>query len=412
MTATLNGQLCAEVRTTTPRYGYPVGWATLAVTDAPPVSGAPGALRLVAAGLEMVATAVYQGAPGGTRTVEIVGGYGGWRKPCAPKGFPADNLVALSDYAADLALAAGERVELAPGVDRKLGALAVRLGLSDAGALLSQACSLPVGAEVVPWWVDLDGTTRLGPRTGAAVTAQLMDSDPLGRVYSYAEEDARGLLPGCTIGEGTIEELRLSATGDSVREVVTLSMPGESPRTLPWALRRWLLWAIGPHVSARTLYRYSVREVDGAGRIRAVPVRSLLAPDLRGVRVWPGIAGGRCRPRVGSEVLVQFADGDPVADAACIVGFSPALVGSAGIPERAELDGDQVIFARGTHPTGRGGATFQLAGAAGAGTLVITDPDGVTHTWTLAATGLTITGGAGTILNRATIDAGRPEVLV
>ncbi len=82
-------------------------------------------------------------------------------------GLKADNLVRLEDVVKSIAEKAGERVSLAAGVDRKVGAVvAARLGGLDAGALLSQACASPAGAPVVPWWVDTDGTTRLGARTG------------------------------------------------------------------------------------------------------------------------------------------------------------------------------------------------------------------------------------------------------
>lgn len=418
MTATLNGAPCSEVRGTIPRYGYGTLYATFSTTDAPAVSGAPGGASLVVAGLPMRCTVVRQGAPGGTRTVELVTGYGGWRRSVRPQGFRLGNLVSLAAYAEDIAKAAGERVVLAAGVDRKLAAVGARLGLDDAGSLLSQACSMPAGAAVVPWWVDLDGTTRLGPRTGGAVTAQVSDSDELGRRYSYSLDDATTLLPGATVDGSTIEELRIVATGDSVLEVVTLALPGEEPRTFSAVMRRLILSIVGPHVSARTLYRYVVRHVYEDRRLRAVPVRALLAPDLDGLRVWPGLAGGRCRPQVGSEILVQFADGDPVADAACVVGFSPADVGTLGIPEQVELDGDEVVLARGELAVARvtDTTTTGALGFSGSGALSITytPPGGSLTTLTITATAggnpVVFAGGGGLSLG-GVITSGRNEVL-
>jgi hypothetical protein len=412
MTATLNRAALSEVRLQIPRYGWPTAWATMQATNAPAVSETPGALMLEVAGLSIVTTAIRQGTRAELRTVQLVGGYGGWRRAVRPQGFRVGNLVSLGSYAADIARVAGERVALAPGVDRKLAAVSARLGEASAGALLSQACALPAGSAVVPWWVDLDGTTRLGPRTGEAVTSQAADSDPLGRRVQFVEDNAAPLLPGGTFGGATIEEFRLECDGETVRETITLAVVDEEPRTFAASMRRLMLALFGPHVSARTLYRYVVREVYGDGRIRAVPVRSALAPDLDGLRVWPGIAGGRCRPQVSSEILVQFADGDPVADAACIVGFQPAVTGGTGIPTQAELDAEEIVLANGTLPVGRGGTTFQLTGAAGAATLIITDPDGGVHSWAIAATGLSVTPGTGTVAGLATIDDGRAEVLV
>jgi hypothetical protein len=419
MTATLNSLTCTSVKVVIPRYGNWTAWATLASDDA--VSAAPGGLTLAVAGLSLVGTVRRQGTRNGLRSVELEGGFGGWSRSVSPRGegggLKADNLVRLSSVAESIAQKAGERVVVADGVDRKVGAVvAARLGGLDAGALLSQACASPAGAPVVPWWVDTDGTTRLGARTGAAVTALAVDSDGLGRAYVYTEDDATPLLPGATIDGATIVELVIEAS-DTVTEVATVALDNEEPETFHALLRRFVLRVVGPHVSARTLYRYVVKEVRGDGRIRAVPVRSFLAPDLDNLRVWPGIAGGRCKPKPNSEVLVQFADGDPVASAACIVGFSPAIVGSQSIPERAELDGDEVVLARGTLPCGRGGATLAVSNTAPpAGVhITLTTPNGAQTSWIITSSSGTLSVASSSIhiiSPSAIIDEGRSAVRV
>jgi hypothetical protein len=393
MTATLNGRLCSTVRATLPRYGVGSVWATLATADA--VATTPGGARLEVAGLVLVGTVKRQGERSGLRSVEIELGYGGWSRPVPATGkgggLIAGNLVRLEAVASSIALAAGERVSLAAGVDRKLGeTVAARLGQVDAGALLSQACASPAGATVVPWWVDVDGTTRLGARTGAAVTAKAVDVDDLARAYSYAEDDALQLLPGATIDGSPIVELRIEASGTEVREVATVAVGEEEPHTFAALMRRLILRVIGPHVSARTIYRYVVREVVD-GRIRATPVRSLLAPTLEGLRVWPGIAGARCTPKEGSEILVQFADGDPVASAACVVGFSPADIGTLAIPEQVEIDGDEVVLAQGTRAVARVNDTVNVgalsfSGVANTMIITYTPPTGAATVWTLTST--------------------------
>jgi hypothetical protein len=420
MTATLNGRLCSTVRATLPRYGVGSVWATLATADA--VATTPGGARLEVAGLVLVGTVKRQGERSGLRSVEIELGYGGWSRPVPATGkgggLYAGNLVRLEAVAGSIALAAGERVELAAGVDRKLGeVVAARLGAVDAGALLSQACASPAGATVVPWWVDVDGTTRLGARTGAAVTAKAVDVDDLARAYSYAEDDAAQLLPGATVDGSPIVELRIEASGTEVREVATVAVGEEEPHTFAALMRRLILRVIGPHVSARTIYRYVVRDVDDDGRIRATPVRSLLAPTLEGLRVWPGIAGARCTPKEGSEILVQFADGDPVASAACVVGFSPADIGTLAIPEQVQIDGDEVVLARGTKPVGRGGAKLAIANSTppGGALITLTTPNNVQTSWIIAyaAGALTVSSSMIHIIDpSATIDEGRAEVLV
>lgn len=420
MTTTLNGRACTSVKVVMPRYGVWTAWATLATEEAVPETA--GGLTLAVAGLTLVGTAKRQGVRSGLRSVELEGGYGGWSRPVATRGegggFAWDNLVPLRSVAESLAKAAGERVVLAAGVDRKLGAVAAaRFGGVDAGALLSQACASPAGAPVVPWWVAPDGTTQLGARTGGAVTALAVDSDGLGRAYVYTEDDAAQLLPGATIDGATIVELAIEA-GDTVSEVATVALENEDPETFHALLRRFVLRVVGPHVSARTLYRYVVKRVYDDGRIRAVPVRSFLAPDLDGLRVWPGIAGGRCVPKTESEILVQFADGDPVAAAACVVGFAPAVAGSRGIPDRAELDGDEVILARGELPCGRGGATLQFGTGEVVGSVYVTltDPDGSQQSWAFACAAgpMTVAPSGTPVIDgvTGTIDPGRDEVKV
>lgn len=343
MTATLNGRACAEVRATLPRYGVGTAWVTL--TDADALPAGPGALTLNVAGLLLVGTVEKQGERAGLRSVEMMCGYGGWLRAVEPAGFQADNLVSVESYARALALATGERfleADLRAYSLVKLGPTVARLGGIEAGALLSQALALATG-EVVPWWVQPDGVTRLGARTGAAVTADKIDSDDTGRAIVYALEDATPLLPGATIDGLVVDELRITATGDSVREVAIVTGVGEDEETIGAKLRRIVLWIVGPYVSAARVYRYVVREVFVDGRIRCTPVKALLAPTLDRVRYWPGLAGGRAVPQVGSEILIQFADGDHRAPV--VVAFQPAVSGGAGIPTRVEVDGTLVRLA-------------------------------------------------------------------
>lgn len=395
MTATLNGRLCSSVGVTLPRYGVWTGWVTLATADA--VATTAGSATLVVAGITLVGTVKRQGERAGLRSVELEGGFGGWSRPVQATGKGGGlywgNLVDLDSIAKSIADKAGERVELGEGVNRKLGeTVAARLGQVDAGALLSQVCASPAGATVVPWWVDTDGTTRLGARAGAAVTAKAVDVDDLARAYSYAEDNALPLLPGATIEGSPIVELRIEASGEEVREVATVAVGDEEPHTVTALLRRLILRVVGPHVSSRTLYRYVVRKVYGDGRLLAAPVRSLLAPELDGLRIWPGIAGGRCKPKEGSEILVQFADGDPVASAACVVGFSPADAGTLAIPDKVELDGDEVVFANGTRAVARvndtvGAGSWSFAPQVAPPVLFVTytPPSGAPIVWTIAA---------------------------
>jgi len=376
MTATLNDRLCTEVGLAMPRYGNWRARVQLQDEDALPTT--PGGVTLVVAGLTLTGTVLEQGERSGQRGAEVVGGMGGWSRPVPPlpHGLTA-NGVKLSTYVQALALAAGERMAFGSGVvDRPLGVVVARLGQQGAAELLTEVCASPSGAVVIPWWVDIDGTTRLGARTGAATDGEFTDAEDLDRWRIYTVDDASDLLPGGTIAGRTIEEIRIDASGDNVSVLATLATTGVAPQTFAAKLRRYALGLLGPRVAARTIYRYKVREVFDATRVRAVPVRALLAPDLPSLRIWPGIPGGRGRVQVGSEVLIQFADGDtgfPV-----LVGFAPSIAGTKGYPDTSEIDAAQVLLgdateyvARLTDETANGAVTFGLDSLSTPGVVVV-----------------------------------------
>lgn len=138
----------------------------------------------------------------------------------------------------------------------------------------------------------------------------------------------------------------------------------------------------------------------GDGRYTAKPLRAILAPDLDGLSLWPGIGGGRTRPATDCVILVQFADGDigfPV-----VVGFQPGIAGTPGLPTVTELDGVRVNLGNGA----TGERVARLTDGVGVGTLAFVnnnppnpgafrleyvDANGTPFIWLIAATGLTVT---------------------
>ena len=343
MTATANDRDCIDVGVTVPRYG---NWrASIVLADPELLPTGAGEVVLEVSGITFRGTVDHQGVKAGHLGAELVGGFGGWDLPAPvqttaarPTAQRADNGVKLGAFASALAADVGEQLVLSGDVDRVLGITVPRMGEQSADAVLSFACSLPSGSAVVPWWVrPVDGVTVLGARDGGEVDADAspaLDSGPSDRWRSYALIDASVLLPGATVDGRTIEELAITATGDKGAQVVTLA----AEDTLWSVFWRAVYKAIGPRVSATRLYRYQVIGFEADGRFRTIPRRAKLAPALPGLPLWPGCAGHRARPQVGSDILVQFADGDPGFPV--VVGFQPA--NGVGIPTLVELAADVI----------------------------------------------------------------------
>jgi len=350
MTATANDRVCTNISATIPRYG---NWrADITLGDDEPLPAGAGAITLVSSGITLRGTIAEQGTRAGRLGAEIVGGFGGWAlaapvrtTPTRPQAQRADSGVKLGAFAAALAADVGEVVELAAGLDRALGVTVPRLGAESAGAVLSLACASPAGSSVVPWWVrPADGVTVLGARVGAAVDAvesPALDSGATDRWRSFALLDASALLPGATVDGRTVEELVITATGDKGSQVVTLA----EDDTIYAVFRRAVLAVLGPRVAATRIYRYQVIGIEADGRYRAIPRRATLAPTLTGLPLWSGFAGHYATPKVGSDVLVQFADGDPGFPV--VVGFQPP--DRAGTPTLAGILADEIRLA-GTTP--------------------------------------------------------------
>ncbi len=422
MSATINGIQCSKAEVTIPRGG--AMWCRAELADATEAPAEGSAATLVTAGITFSCTVTHSGERGGVFAVELTGGKAGWASPApAPAGYRNDAGQRLSEVAQKLAAAVGETVILGAGVDRPLGshvAVAGGPGAPSAGAVLTQLCGLPEGSPRIPWHVDPAGVTRLGERLPLGeISATEVDAGERREWVAYAEEDASLMLPGATVDGRQIAELRIEATPDKIREVVTFADAGPAgAHTVAARMLRWVLDIIRPLVLWRGVYLYRVTRVSGT-RFDAVPVSSRVAPELAGLRFWPGAAGHSTVPRVvnraGPRCIVAFPDGNPNAPA--IVGWMP-LDADKGKPVRADYDGDLVVLAQGDKPTGRGGAKLKLAGG-GALTLTLTDPDGVEYQWSITASNA---GGAvGFVVvpdvdvgvdGEAVIDPGRAEVLV
>jgi hypothetical protein len=102
------------------------------------------------------------------------------------------------------------------------------------------------------------------------------------------------------------------------------------------------------------VYRYRVVRLAVDGRLELQAVRQLPGlPDLAPISVWPGVAGAHADLQLGTEVLVQFVEGDraqPIVTGFAGLqgpGFSPAtltLGDEAGQPAARQGDAVEVLI--------------------------------------------------------------------
>lgn len=419
MSATVDGLQCSEAEITIPAYGAPWGRCTMA--DAMPVPAIGSQVLFTIASIEQLCTVLEADDRGGVTSLELVGGYGGWHKsPPEPAAYRNDAGVSLAEAAGKLAEAVGEAMIPGDAAERTVGPhLAVAGGdvAPAASALLSQLCALPEGSTRLRWYVETTGGTRIGNRLPLPeVEAIEIDRDPRGTWVAFAEEDAQPMLPGATIGGREIAELRITASPNETRQVVTLA--AEQPQSLAAKFWRLILDIVRPWFLWRTLYTYRVTRIRAGNRPDLVPVSSRVAPALEAVRIWPGVGGNITKPHDGAQCIVAFADGNP--NAPIIVGWQPQLASTSNKwkPQRADYDADEVYLAAGTKPVGRGGATLAVAqGLANpnAAVITLTTPNGAKASWQISsATAALVVGVAPehAISGAAVIDEGRAQVKV
>lgn len=247
----------------------------------------------------------------------ITAGAGGWASEVTRRDYHDDGLgIKARTVIEDLAREVGETAgTIAPGKDR-LGADFVRRA-SPASEVLALACG---GA---PWWVDYDGVTQVGPRTAVEVSGayEILDVDPRFKTVEIACEDPSA------IGIGAVLRGRLNAP-ITVREL-TIEVTPAGTRLFAWGSEGNLVGYLGrsrlirdlqavaraaiPELPYLHTYRYRVvkqNSGDNRWHLQAVSSARRL-PDISPASVHPGVSGLVAELAQGSQVLVQFVEGDP-----------------------------------------------------------------------------------------------------
>lgn len=276
--------------------------------------GAPeltGAVTITVGQLELHGTVDAQasGVEAGQFRARIVAGGGGWSTELTAKHYHNDARVKAKLVAEDAAREVGERIGTFVPTAERVGADYVR-SVGPASRALEDVLG---GA---PWWVDYEGATNVGPRPAVPVDAsayEVLAYDPRSRMVTLAVPDPRSVTIGSVLSQRldapqTVRELELTVQAGDLRIVAWCGGSESGAGLLPELLRSIVerasdgrLW--GP-------WRYRV--VSQAGdRLNLQAVRKAAGlPDVLPVSMWPGIAGAHSEPTPGSEVLVEFVEGD------------------------------------------------------------------------------------------------------
>jgi hypothetical protein len=273
----------------------------------------------------------------------VVGGAGGWDKTVAARHFHNDAGVLSSAVFAATAAEVGETVtEATPS----------RLGV-DFVRTAGPASRVLAGRD---WYVDVSGVTVVGPRPtfAASSNVEVLSWDPNTQRAEIASDDV--LRPGTLLvdprfGSATVRDVEQTFSDAGAR--ATAWCAKETGSRLATALTNLVREASG--VIYLKTYRYRVvdEEADGRFTLQAVK-RASGIPDAIAIPAWAGMAGLTAKVVPGSEVLVEFIDGDP---------SQPVVRAFDGTtPLELELDAAKVSVGTGAAPVAR--ATELLAWAA------------------------------------------------
>lgn len=343
-TATLAGHRVTHARVHLPAWGIP--WAEVSVDEEATLSGRAS---LVVADLTLSGTIMSGGAgPKGRSSFRLAGGAGSWGRTIPARSYANDAGVKVATVLADAANACGEALDLATVPAKVLGPAWAR-DEAPAGRVLEHIA--PAG-----WHVAEDGTTKIGKRPAAKLTASvdIATIDRSRRVLTLAADAIASIVPGVVVeGIEAVDVLHEIAVGGNLRSTIWGAGIAETSRRL--AAWRRIMEQLDPGRRFRGVFEYRVVTQDGE-RINLQPIRvSTGMPDLQRVPVRPGVSGARADVALGSRVLVGFVDSDPARP--CVLAFEDAE-GDGFIPIKLEIDATAI----------------EIGGVAGLPSARVTDP--------------------------------------
>lgn len=321
---TVDGKPCSYARITVAYAGPWQAECTLEFLDPLP---SPVTIRIGDLALVGTAIADADGTDNLKRRVRIVAGAGGWSRAIAPRAYHNDAGVRARVVADDAARDVGETIGavFVPARER------IGLDYARSAGLASRALTDVIGAGVA-WWLDYDGTTCVGPRpVGAPAddTYTVLAFDPSERIATIHADDPSIIRVGQLLTQGldtpaTVRELQIIADAKAEREVMITAWLGGTAQDA--GRLQGLFTAIVQRIMADKLYGPYKYRVASQGSDDRCGLQAISAgvPDLTMITGWPGIPGERSRLTLGTQVLVQFIDGDraqPVITHYSPVGF-------------------------------------------------------------------------------------------
>jgi hypothetical protein len=318
-TATLQGVAVTACRVQIPAWGV---WYADVQTSGDAVLA--GRVTLVLADLTLTGTVLSGGSRQGRGSWRVVGGAGGWGREIAAQSEANDAGVKASVVLAKAAALAGETMgtvptgTVGPAWARPVGVASAALNLI-----------YPRG-----WYVDSAGVTQIGARASAVYVGQAIRLDgtdlALGKIELAAESIA-ALLPGAVVDGVDAVDVEHVLDGGKLRTTVWGAGVVAGARR-PWSE---LIEAALPWLRFAGTWEYRVVTQSGE-RLNLQPVRVVTGmPDLRSVKVRPGLPGAKAEHALGSCVLVSFVDADPARPV--VVGFEDAD-GEGFAPDTLDLE--------------------------------------------------------------------------
>lgn len=296
--ASLNGERIVSGTITLPNRG--VWTADLVLASELDV---PSSVALQLGNLSLVGTRFRTLSYGGSRSIRVVGGAGGWSKDVPKKAYSSAAGVLLSTVLKDVAGEVGETVSLAS--DSTIGTKWTRF---------SGHASSVLDLLVPFWFVQPDGSTRIGARTSKKITSsfEVTNVSGSGGRVVVGTEDLASWLPANTFTSRTITTAQtISAVIHNIAdgvirtEAYVVDLAGTSTDD---RLRDSLVAVINSVLKSQPfgLYEYVVVSQSGQ-KVSCRPTDTTLGlPELTDLPLRPGILGGEATLSPGSTVVIGF----------------------------------------------------------------------------------------------------------
>jgi hypothetical protein len=331
--ATINGDRCQQIDLYVSQTGP---WYIDAILDDSDAT-LTGMVTVQIGTLQLKGTVVpaYSGAFVLQRSLRVIAGAGGWGTLLKAKAYHNDGGVQYKTVAQDAARECGETLGTLDFGGGSLGVDFVR-PMGPGSAVLDRLLRDSGGQ----WWVDQSGVTHCGSRsalTPVEGSYNVLTYSPLNRTATIGLDDPVALWVGSVITDRlsepqTIRELEVHVDKSQCRVKAWTGGDESDSCRLGRAIEAYLRQRDAAHVWG--CYRYRVFAMSG-NRANLQAVRRLAGlPDVLPVTIRPGVAGMWAKLRPGSEVLVEFIEGD-VTQPIC-VGF-PSKDDAHYIPESLEL---------------------------------------------------------------------------